>query len=384
MAKDDLGHSTFTADPSTRGGNALRLALCVLVLPLLVGACSMPRGAALQSEVLRGTNDPEADVQVLAITREALVDIQAWPVARPELRHRWVTTGAAPTARIIRAGDSVSLSIWDNQPDSLLTSGSDRNVDMQELPVSASGRIFLPYIGELRIAGMSAELARREIQREITAIVPDGQVQLAVTPGSRNTIDVVTGVASPGRIELPEVSPTILSVLAEAGGIDTSLRNPVVRLNRAGQAYAIPARELFATPAHDIQLRGGDRILVEEDHRTYIALGAAGREQVVYFEREEVTALDALSTIGGLSDTRADLQGVMVLRDYPESVVSQSGNAPRKSQVVFTLDLTSADGLFAAQRFLIQPGDVVLATESPVPVISQTLTMLRVLRNIAN
>tara|TARA_R110002124_G_scaffold15614_5_gene67650 strand:- start:334 stop:1557 length:1224 start_codon:yes stop_codon:yes gene_type:complete len=384
LAADTLEHSRHRAGILTWNGGRLRLTLGVLLLPLLLGACSMPRGAALQSEVLRGTQDPDAEVQVVAITRQSLADIRAWPVARPELRHRWVTTGAAPSARIIRAGDRVSLSIWDNQPDSLLTSGENRNVEMQLIPVSASGRIFVPYIGELRISGMSAEAARRDIQREITAIVPDGQVQLTVTPGSRNTIDVVTGVASPGRIDLPEISPTILSVLAEAGGIDTELRNPVVRLNRAGQAYAIPARTLFADPANDIQLRGGDRILVEEDQRTYIALGAAGREQVVYFEREEITALDALSTIGGLSDTRADLLGVMVLRAYPESAVSLTGGGPQKSQVVFTFDLTSADGLFAARRFEIQPGDVVLATESPVPVIAQTLTMLRVLRNITN
>ena len=35
-------------------------------------------------------------------------------------------------------------------------------------------------------------------------------------------------------------------------------------------------------------------------------------------------------------------------------------------QVVFTLDLTSADGLFAARKFQIQPDDTVLATESPI------------------
>jgi polysaccharide export outer membrane protein len=34
--------------------------------------------------------------------------------------------------------------------------------------------------------------------------------------------------------------------------------------------------------------------------------------------------------------------------------------------VVFTFDLTSADGLFAARQFQIQSGDTVLATESPV------------------
>ena len=371
----------FSANQAPAGfsgiGKAARIALITLAVPALISGCSMPRGAALQSEVLRGTGSDASNVQVIAIDEGTLADIQSWPVARPELRHHWTTTGAAATSRIIRAGDQISLAIWDSQSDSLLTSGEQRSVDMQNIPVSSSGRVFIPYVGEVRVAGMTSEQARRELQGMMESIVPDGQIQLQVTPGSRNTIDVVTGVARPGRVELPEVSPTILSIIAESGGIASSLRNPLVRLNRAGEAYAIPAAELFSNPVNDIQLRGGDRILVEEDERNFIALGASGREQVVYFEREEITALDALSTIGGLSDTRADLQGVMVLRDYPEHMISETGNAPRKSQVIFTLDLTSADGLFAAQQFMIQPSDVVLATESPVPMIQSAVSLLR-------
>ncbi len=363
---------------------SLRAMLITLLLPLVIAGCTMPRGAALQSEVLRGTDAPDSEVQVVEVTRDTLSEIALWPAANAEPRQRWITTGAAPSARIIRAGDLVSLSVWDSQPDSLLTTEAQRSVDMSRIPVSASGKVFIPYVGELRISGLTAEQARREIQSLMAPIVPDGQVQLSVVPGARNTIDVVTGVARPGRVELPEISPTILSVLAESGGISTALRNPLVRLNRAGQAYAIPARKLFSDPAHDIQLRGGDRILVEEDRRSYIALGATGREQVVFFEREEITALDALSSMGGLNDSRADLQGVLILRDYPESLVRETGPAPRKAQVVFTFDLTSANGLFAARRFHIQPDDVVLATESPVPLFLQAVRLFRGVEHSVN
>gem|GEM_PF-241085 len=366
------------------GRRTARVLMLGLVLPAMMTACALPRGAALQREVLRGTDADESNVQVIDITRETLPDVQAWPPAHPELRHRWSTTGAVTTARIIRAGDRITLSVWDSQPDSLLTTVEQRNVNMQNIPVAASGRVFIPYVGEVRVAGMSAEQARREIQSLLESIVPDGQVQMIVSPGSRNTIDVVTGVVRPGRVELDEVSPTILSVIAETGGISSTVRNPLVRLNRAGEAYAIPASELFGNPRNDIPLRGGDRILVEEDSRSYIALGAAGREQVVYFEREEITTLDALSTIGGLTDSRADLQGVMVLRTYPDSLVSQTGNAPRKAQVIFTFDLTSADGLFAAQRFMIQPEDVVLASETATPMIGTVLGMFRAVNFLTN
>ncbi|WP_461473495.1 polysaccharide biosynthesis/export family protein [Pararhodobacter sp.] len=361
----------------------MRRMAMALALPALLAACGVPRGAAMQSEILSGTQSETSNVQVVEVTRETLAEIENWPPAHPQMRHNWTRASAAATARLIRAGDRMTISVWDSQPDSLLTTGEQRVVNMQNVEVSATGYIFVPYVGEVRVAGMSSDRARREIQDLLAPIVPDGQVQLAVTPGSNNTIDVVTGVSRPGRIELPEISPTILSVLAEAGGISPSLRNPLVRLNRAGESYAIPAADLFADPSNDIRLRGGDRVLVEEDQRSYIALGAAGSEQVVYFERETISALDALSTIGGLSDTRADLQGVMVLREYPESAVRETGAYPRKTQVVFTFDLASADGLFAAQRFHIEPNDVVLATESALPAVTQLLSLLRTVNNIA-
>ncbi|WP_068304793.1 polysaccharide biosynthesis/export family protein [Pararhodobacter sp. CCB-MM2] len=337
----------------------------------------MPRGAALQSEILSGTDNPETEVQVFAVTRASLDIIQAWPPAQSDVRFNWTSASAAAVARTIRPGDLMSIAVWDSQPESLLTTGEQRMVNMQDVPVSASGRVFVPYVGELRVSGMTAEQARREIQQQLLAIVPDGQVQLTVTPGSANRIDVVTGVARPGRIELPEISPTILSVIAEAGGISPNLRNPLVRLNRAGVSYAVPAGDLFSNPAYDIQLRGGDRILVEQDGRSYIALGASGRQEVVYFEREHVSALDALSTIGGLQATRANLEGVMVLREYPASAVRPGIAYPDHQEVIFTFDLTSADGLFAAEQFQIQPGDVVLATESAAPLIANVMGILR-------
>jgi polysaccharide export outer membrane protein len=45
-------------------------------------------------------------------------------------------------------------------------------------------------------------------------------------------------------------------------------------------------------------------------------------------------------------------------------------------EVVFSVDLTSADGLFAARSFRIQPGDLVLVTESPMVGVSQALGLV--------
>jgi polysaccharide export outer membrane protein len=44
--------------------------------------------------------------------------------------------------------------------------------------------------------------------------------------------------------------------------------------------------------------------------------------------------------------------------------------------VVFTLDLTSADGLFSAGQFPILSGDLVYATESPVTTAQTVFSIL--------
>jgi polysaccharide biosynthesis/export protein len=353
-----------------------------LLFALVLSGCALPRSAATPTEVLRGTEAADSQIQVVSVTRDGLAEIGQWPAPPGAVRHNWPGAGAQPVARTIRAGDTVALAVWDSQRDSLISTDGQRVVPIQNLVVSSAGRIFVPYVGEVRVSGLTADAARREIEAQMRSVVPDGQVQLTVAPGSGNTIDVVTGVARPGRFAVPETSSTILSVLAEAGGIAPSLRNPLVRLNRAGQGYAIPARLLFADPARDIVLRGGDRVLVEEDQRNFVALGASGRQQVVYFEREQITALDALSTIGGLNPTRSNLQGVMVLREYPAASVRAVGAFPRQPRVIFTFDLTSADGLFAASNFHIAPGDVVLATESGLPAFVQMLALFRTVRTL--
>jgi polysaccharide export outer membrane protein len=191
-------------------------------------------------------------------------------------------------------------------------------------------------------------------------------------------------VLRPGRYPLPGRNFGVLSLLAEGGGIAPSVRNPVVRLQRGTATYTIPARRLLAEPDKNALLRGGDRVIVEQDERYFVALGAAGKEQIVYFEKDEISALDALSIIGGLTVNRANPRGVLILREYGAGAVRSDGRGPELPQVVFTIDLTSADGLFAARRFQINPEDVVLATESPVTSVNVVFNLIGAALGIAN
>lgn len=336
-----------------------------LVICALAG-CSLPRGAALQSEVLAEAEAENPTFAVVPVTRAAVPQIAKWPITGWHGHYHWIGQGHGGQANVIRPGDRLDLTIWDSQENSLLTNVAEKRVTMTGLEVSSAGTIFVPYIDEVRVADKTPSAARRLIERRMEEVVPAAQVQLELQDGQGNSVDLVNGVAKPGTYPIQGSKFSILSLIAQGGGLNQALRNPLVRLLRGSRTYEIRAEKLFSASQNNTSLRGGDKVLVEEDERHFTALGATGTEDLIYFPEDTVNALEALSLMGGISDGRADPKGVLVLREYKTSHVKSGGAGPSHPQTIFSIDLTTADGLFAARNFLINPDDTVLATESPV------------------
>ncbi|WP_420010755.1 polysaccharide biosynthesis/export family protein [Tateyamaria sp.] len=345
--------------------NPIRV-LTVLLTVLFVAACNLPRGAAIQSEIVAGQDEESAPFSVVQVSRSNINDLKAWPVTGWAGHYHWFGGQHGPKSNVIRTGDRISLVIWDNQENSLLTSSQQKNVSMDNLLVGTDGTIFVPYINEVFVRGSTPERARNTIAEQLEVVVPSVQVQLSVTPGLDNSVDAVGGFASPGTYPLPNRNYSILSFISQAGGISSQLSNPLVRVIRGGNTYEIRADTLYERAAANVVLRGGDKVLVEEDSRYFVALGATGSQQIVPFDREHITAIEALAMLGGLAENRANPEGILILREYSQDAVRIDYSGPDKRQVVFAIDLTTADGLFSAGKFHVNPGDLVVATESPV------------------
>ena len=344
-----------------------RLFALTLVCGALSG-CTLPRGAALQSEVLKAESSEAAGFAVYPVSRDLLPRIASWPATGGFEARKWPKHSRGAVDPIIAAGDQVVITVWESDENALLAPPSQKETVLQTMTVSGAGDIFMPYIGKIRIAGMSPGHARDTLQERLSALIPSVQVQLA---------SLIGGVRNAGSFPMQTRDLTVMQLISMGGGVPESIKNPQVRLVRANSYYAISLDRLYAEPDLDTTLRGGDKVFVEEDKRFFLALGAAGNENQIPFNNEQMTALDAVTLAGGLSDARADPKGVLILRQFaPEDVAPPGGNGPEDTRVIFTLDLTTADGLFSAGRFQIMPRDLVLATESPV---SSTRTILGLL-----
>ncbi|MBP1804888.1 polysaccharide biosynthesis/export family protein [Rubellimicrobium aerolatum] len=340
-----------------------------IVLSLALAGCGLPRGAGFESEVLGsrpGAQDPAArDFAVEPVTRERLARYAAWPApAAPTLG--WLARQDGPANRIIAPGDVLSITLWSTEENSLLTAPGERAINMRAVTVSSTGTVFMPYVGDIKVSGMSPDRAREVIEGRFVEVSPSAQVQLEVAEPRGSLVSLVGGVSKPGTYPLPNQAYSVLSLIAEGGGVPDDLNNPQIRLIRGDSIYGTSVERLFANPSLDATLRPGDKVLVQEDDRYFLSLGATGDEAVNPFPKDRLSAIEALSLVGGVSDNRANPKGILVLRTYPASAVRTDGSGPSKERVVFTLDLTSADGLFSAGQFEIQSGDLVYGTESPI------------------
>ncbi len=357
----------------------LQRSLVFLGLSLVLTACSLPRGAALQTEVLNESESEEPSFQVINVTRDITPSLATWPATGWEGHYHWFGADHGPDSSVVQTGDVLNIVIWDNQDNSLLSSAETKLTTLPPMTVSSAGKIYMPYVGEVSVRGLSQPAARNRLQESLNDIAPSAQVQLAVEPGRNNSIDLVSGVGSPGRYPLENRNTKILTAIALGGGVSSDLRHPLVRLQRGGRTYETRTDALLKDAKRNVRLRGGDQIAVVEDDRSFNVLGAASNESVIYFEKEQMSTMEALSAMGGLQDSRANPRGILVLREYESDDLKPGLSGPDMQQVVFTVDLTSADGLFAARQFMIQPGDTLLATES---LITTTQTILGLLGTV--
>jgi polysaccharide biosynthesis/export protein len=345
----------------------------------LVSGCSATRTSPQANDIVYEATAKDSAMSVVHVSRANVDAISHWPAGAGQnaTRFGWPATPGASGHEVIRPGDTVSFVIWDSEPNSLLTQGDQRSVTLPNLTVSPEGSVFIPYAGQIMLNGMTQEAARQAIQLALQRTVPSAQVMLRHDPGRLNAVEVVDGLARPGAYPVRDGGLTILSLITQAGGMSPALKDPYVRLIRGKRTYETQGNALMAGSAADIFLQGGDKIVVAENTQSFTTFGATGAERMVPFTQDRITALEAIALSGGLAKDRADLKGLLVLRDYDAKALraapaGQAQIGPETQAVIFALDLSSAEGLFAARHFTIQPGDTVLATESPL-VPAQTL-----------
>ena len=281
---------------------------------------------------------------------------------------------------IIRAGDVLGLTIWENVNDGLLVPQGQNATVLEQVQVDGSGFIFVPYAGRIKASGNTPEVIRRTISAKLEDQTPDPQVQVRRLAGDGATVSIVGAVGAQGVYPIERPTLTLAAMLAAAGGVAIQPEIAQVTLVRGSHSGSIWFEDLYDHPAHDIALRGGDKIIVEQDTRTFTALGATGTQDRVTFESQSISAIEAIAQVGGLVSTTADPTGVFIFRIEPEAIARQllgRTDIIGPQRVIYVLDLTQPNGIFMARDFAIRDEDTVYVTEAPFTQFNKSIAAAR-------
>jgi polysaccharide export outer membrane protein len=362
----------------------MRFLILLAFLPLL-SAC-LPSAGPGVSAIVDETESPAPSYDVIDLDAR-IADTLA--VSGTE---SFVSTfgggSAAPDIRI-GVGDTVVVTIYEAASGGLFSGdagslgGASKSVTLPPQPVARNGMISVPYVGQVRAAGMTPAQVQASIEAALRDKAIEPQVIVTVSEGASTFVTVAGDVGSPGRVPLNLGGDRILDIIAASGGTKAPAYDSFVRLTRGSSTVTMSLSRIVEDQSQNVFLRPDDQIYVFTDPRIYTAFGATASNATFPFETDRLTLAEAVGRAGGLLDNRADARGVFVFRyEEPElyTAVMDGRNPPVMQTagvpVVYKLDLEDPNGYFAAQRFLMRDNDVIYVSNAPATDLEKFLGII--------
>lgn len=365
---------------------ASRWARSLVLLVVIAGlsGCGLPRSGPNKREIFNSSIEQKGDAFIVAVDAEVARAASVMP--KLGFTNGFLGAGVVGSDDI-RPGDVLGLTVWENVDNGLLANQGLNSTALNEMQVDGEGYIFVPYAGRIKAAGNTPEGLRRIITSKLDAQTPDPQVTVARIAGDGATVSVMGGVGGQGVYPIERPTRTLSAMLAKAGGVVIEPEIAQVTITRGKHTGTIWLKDLYSDPRMDVALRPGDVILVEKDQRAFTAMGAMGGQNRVQFENQNLSVVEAIAQVGGLSTHYADPTGVFVLRDEtPEiaNTVLRRSDITHPVRMAYVLDLTQPSGIFNARDFMIRDNDTIYVTEAPYVQWNKTLSALTGTANSAN
>lgn len=165
---------------------------------------------------------------------------------------------AAPSSSTpfaVNYGDVLDITVWGNE---------EMN---RRVVVRADGNISYPFVGDVKVAGMTVPQITTALTSMLNDYIPNAQVTVSLFESRSNVIYVVGKVQRPGNF--PIYGPTTpMQALAMAGGVTPFAKSSdiyIVRTLKDGKQKSYPfnyKRVASGNTDQNIMLQPGDTVVV--------------------------------------------------------------------------------------------------------------------------
>jgi len=368
------------AAPPARAGATRPLIPCLLPLLLTtcLAACGLPQQGPQTSAVLATAQS--GDVALVEVTRTLAERLGTPP------RHGLGGLGTGPTAAPTNAaaiGDTLDIRILEAGSGGLFgnsTTGGG-GTDFTGIVIDRQGRLSLPYIGTLDVAGRTPTEIETAIETALRGKAIEPQALVRIAQSATNRATVAGDAANPGPYPLSLGGDRVSQAIAAAGGSRFPAHETRVTLVRAGQTASARLSDVLLQPESDIALQRGDMVVLTHEPPRYTVNGSVAEPGTFPFDTPDISVLEALSTAGGAEDNRADPGGVFLFRLESSARLAAAGlsgpdRAPRTQggiPTIYRFDLSDPNTQFTAAQFQLADGDTLYVATAPAVQLDKLL-----------
>jgi polysaccharide biosynthesis/export protein len=226
----------------------------------------------------------------------------------------------------IMPGDIISITTYGApelstvMPTSTDLPGMSAGGSVAGLKVGAEGEIVLPYLGVVKLAGMTPPEAAAYLEKELKdkGILVDPQVTVALVDSPTRVITVV------GEVQKPEPVPAfgqlrLLDVISACGGF-TPMASHTITIRRVGDPQPITVMlgtDPKTTDVTNIPLMAGDTVIVPRVGSVFVIGQVKTPSAIPLSSNAPVTVMRAIAMAGGVNFGAA-LSKVVIIRKTPD------------------------------------------------------------------
>ncbi|NKE68703.1 sugar transporter [Ramlibacter sp. RBP-2] len=226
--------------------------------------------------------------------------------------------------------------------------------------VGADGQITFPYVGRLKVEGLTEIEASELLAKRLTRVIKDPQVTVRIQSFRSRRAYVEGEVRTPGTQIFTDVPMTLPEAINRAGGITPTGDRSFVTLTRNNQTTVVNLMQLqeLGVSANRILLQNGDLVTVRhrDENKVYV-VGEIAKPSALPMHNGRLSLNQALGEAGGPNLTTANTGQIYVIR-----------NTAQGSPAVFHLNASTPSALALADTFSLRPRDVVYI--DPVPLVN--------------
>jgi polysaccharide export outer membrane protein len=251
--------------------------------------------------------------------------------------------------------DILHITVW-NHPE--LTNPSGASSQEAGSVVGNNGTFYFPFAGSVQAAGRTLNQIREELVRGLNKYLVDPQVDVSMLTYRSQNAYALGQVAKPGVISITDVPLTITDLIAQSGGVTPAADLRAATLLTKGKSKPIDLYALYYTGdiSQNVRVSAGDILTIPESRYDKIfVLGEIAKPQSIVMPRGRISLAEAISDSGGFNPLTANAGQVYVIR----------GGVNNRPQIWY-LNAHSPDALVLADRFDLQPRDIVYVDPAAV------------------